>query len=132
MSKEWTHSGAFAHFGASPRNIQWSWSAKSADGKTVVLTLWKDKITRRDGRVLYEWGVLPDQVRRRPGFSELMENLAWARDHCNGRFRVIIAKAKDERADPRSIEECYPVKWAMKLIEFDPIAGTFTAEQEIA
>jgi hypothetical protein len=130
MPKKWTHTEAFAHFGATPRNVQWSWSGKSADGKTVVLTLWQDRITRKNGRVLYESGSLPDQVRRRPGFSELMENLAWARDHCGGCFRVIIARAKDRHADPRSIEECFPVKWAMKLIEFDPIAGTFTAEQE--
>jgi hypothetical protein len=59
-----------------------------------------------------------------------MDNLAWARDHCGGRFNVIIAKAKDERADPRSIDECYPVKWSMKLIEFDSAAGTFMAEAE--
>jgi hypothetical protein len=61
-----------------------------------------------------------------------MENLAWSREHCGGRFHVIIAKAKDERSDPRVIDECYPVKWAMKLTEFDPVAGTFVGETEEA
>lgn len=130
MPKKWTHTAAFSHFGAIPRNIQWSWSARSDDGQTVVVTLWKDRIIRRDGRVLYEWAVSSADIRRRPGFGELMDNLAWARDHCDGRFKVIIAIAKDERADPRSIEECYPVKMVMKLTEFDLATGAFLAEAE--
>jgi hypothetical protein len=132
MPKKWTHGAAFSHFGATPRNVQWSWSARSDDGRTVVVTLWKDRVVRKDGRITYEWTAPPDHVRRRPGFSELMDNLAWSRDHCGGRFSVIIATAKDEHADPRSIDECYPVKWRMKLIEFDSAAGTFTAEAETA
>jgi hypothetical protein len=59
-----------------------------------------------------------------------MENLAWARDHCSGRFRVIIAKAKDVNADPRSIAECFPSKMVMRLLELDADTGAFLAEVE--
>jgi len=130
MPKKWTHTEAFLHFGAAPRNVQWSWSARSDDGGTVVVTLWQDLFSRKDGRLLYQWPPLPEHVRRRPGFSELMENLTWARDHCDGRLKVIIAKAKDTKADPRSIEECFPSKMTMKLVEFNATTGTFVAEAE--
>jgi hypothetical protein len=131
MPKKWTHTQAFLHFGVSPRNVQWSWSARSSDGKTVVVTLWQDVFSRKGGRLLYQGSPLPEHVRRRPGFGELMENLAWARDHCDGHFKVIVAKAKDVRADPRSIEGCFPSKkMTMKLIELDAITGTFVAEAE--
>jgi hypothetical protein len=59
-----------------------------------------------------------------------MENLAWACDRCEGRFKVIIAKAKDRNADPRSIEECFPSKMVMKLVKFDAASGAFIAEAE--
>jgi hypothetical protein len=52
------------------------------------------------GQLVYE-NTVNDSIRSRPGFSELMENLTWARDHCGGRFNVIIAKAKDPNAEPR-------------------------------
>src|ERR1019366_2706519 len=42
MPKKWGLAEAFAHFGATGRNQRWSWSARSADGKTVVITLWRD------------------------------------------------------------------------------------------
>jgi hypothetical protein len=130
MAKKWTHTEAFAHFGTVPRNIQWSWSARSDDGQTVVLTLWQDQFSRQDGHLVYKHAPFEEHVRRRPGFGELMENLPWARDHCAGRFKVIIARAKDTRADPRSIEECFPSKMIMKLVEFDPSTGAYVANVE--
>src|SRR5688572_15784430 len=107
MPKKWSHTQAFAHFDTKPRNIQWSWSARSEDGKTVVVTLWQDLFSRMNGRLVYERPQAHEHVRRRPGFSELMKNLAWARDHCGGKFKVIVAKAKDPNADPRTIEQCF-------------------------
>jgi hypothetical protein len=130
MPKKWTHTEAFSHFGTTPRNVQWSWSARSDDGQTVVVTFWQDLFSRKDGRLLYERSAPQQHLRRRPGFNELMENLAWARDHCGGRFKVIVAKAKDVKADPRSIEECFPTKMTMKLVEFDAATGAFVAEAE--
>jgi hypothetical protein len=48
-----THTAAFAHFGTRPRNVQWSWSARSEDGATVVATFWQDLFERKDGRLVY-------------------------------------------------------------------------------
>jgi hypothetical protein len=60
-----------------------------------------------------------------------MDNLIWARDRCDGRFRVIVAKAKDESAHPRSIAECFPhEKMVMRLKRLDLETGNFIAEAE--
>lgn len=131
MAKNWTHTAAFGHFGATPRNVQWSWSAKSADGKTVVVTLWQDLFEKRDGRVVYSWvGQDLRDPDTRLGFHEMLENIAWARDHCDGLFKVIIAIAKDPRAEPRSIKECFPSKMVMRLTSFDTETGAFVAKAE--
>ena len=45
---------AFAQFGVAGRNQRWSWSARSDDGETVVLTLWQDLVKVRDGNVHYD------------------------------------------------------------------------------
>ncbi|MBF9234617.1 hypothetical protein [Microvirga alba] len=47
---------AFAYFGAAGRNPRWSWSARSPDGKTVVVTMWKDLITYENGTAIYDGG----------------------------------------------------------------------------
>jgi hypothetical protein len=58
-----------------------------------------------------------------------MKNLEWARDHCDGRFRVIVGIAKDRNARPRAIKECFPSdKLVMKLTHLDTLIGAFTAE----
>ena len=133
MPEKWSHTGAFAYFGATPRNVQWSWSARSSDGQKVVVTLWQDQFKRRDNRLVYESQFESRERDKRHGFRELMNNLLWARDHCDGRFRVIVAKAKDTNAYPRSIEECFPHKtMIMQLKGLDLETGNFTAEAERA
>lgn len=130
MAKRWTHSEAFAHFGTTPRNVQWSWSARNEESGTVVVTFWQDEFSRRDNRLMYARPAAEPDLRRRPGFKELMENLAWARDHCAGQLKVIVAKAKDVNANPRSIRECFPSKMLMRLVELDTSSGAFLAETE--
>lgn len=124
-----SHTAAFAHFGTKPKNVQWSWSARSEDGKTVVVTLWQDLFKRVDGKLVYE---RPDtdgaHLDSRPGFRELMDNLAWARDRCDGKMALIIAIPKDRNADPRSIAECFPSKVAMRLTYLDTHTGAYSAE----
>ena len=73
---------AFASYGAVCANPRWSWSARSPEGKTVVMTLWKDGV-RLNGKSFYydsfdlegsgKWKDLP-------GNREGIENLKWARD----------------------------------------------------
>ena len=131
MPKEWNHTEAFAHFGVTPRNVQWSWSGRTGDGKTVVVTLWQDQFEIQNGRFVYERPPSPpDEPDTRLGFLELMENLAWARDHCDGRFKVIAAVARDKTARPRSMKECTPTKMVMRLTHLDLDAGSFAAEEE--
>jgi len=130
MPKKWTHTAAFKYFGTTPRNIQWSWSARNEESSTVVATFWQDEFHRNEGRLVYTWPEQDEDIRGRPGFSEMMENLAWARDHCEGRFRVIIAKAEDVHANPRTILECFPSEVVMRLTKFDPVSGAFVAEAE--
>jgi len=59
-----------------------------------------------------------------------MENLEWARDHCNGRVKVIVAIAKDINVSPRSIRECFPSKMVMKIVDFNAESGALLAEAE--
>jgi hypothetical protein len=64
----------------------------------------------------------------RPGNRERIENLIWARDHCNGLFRVVITVAKDPDAEPREIDECYPKDdWLMQITELDESTAQFRA-----
>ena len=129
MSKQ-THTSAFAHFGTTPRNVQWSWSARSPDGKTVVVTLWQDQLKPKDGKLTYSMTAEDSaRIAHRPGHRELMENLAWSRDNCAGVFAVIIAIPKDRNADPRSISECFPSNIRMMITDLDLTLGTFSAEQ---
>lgn len=125
-----THTSAFAHFGTVPRNVQWSWSARNDVTKTVVVTLWQDEFTRKDGKTIYERPPLHRQVRSRHGYPEMMDNLAWAQDHCDGLLRVIVAIAKDPTASPRSIKECFPHDMIMRLSHVDFDTGAFTAIAE--
>lgn len=130
MPGKWTHTKAFASFGVVPRNTRWSWSARSEDGKTVVATLWQDQFERKDGRVIYARPGFTPGERKRPGFMEWIENLTWAQSNCQGRFKVIVAVAKDIQATPRSIGECFPSKMTMRLVQFDRDTGAFVAEAE--
>ncbi len=131
MSRRWTHTSAFAHFGTKPRNVQWSWSARNEESKTVVVTFWQDQLVRREGKLIYERpGHDPRHPDRRPGFRELMDNMAWARDHCGGLLRIIVAIARDRNAEPRSIQECFPSKMSMRLTHLDTESGAFRAEAE--
>jgi hypothetical protein len=129
MAKKWTHTAAYKHFGTKPKNVQWSWSARSDDGKTVVVTLWQDRFKRRNNHLSYEsLGFDPGNPDTRPGFRELMENLTWAQSHCGGQFKVITAIAKDITAEPRSIQECFPTKMVMRLTHLDVTKGAYSAE----
>jgi hypothetical protein len=131
MTKNWTHTAAFEHFGTKPRNVRWSWSARSDDGKIVVGTLWKDEFSGERKRLYERPGLDPNTpAHGRLAFNELKENLIWAEDHCDGRIRVIIAIAKDIKAIPRAIAECYPTKMIMKLRKLDRYTGAFLLELE--
>lgn len=122
---------AFARYGASGRNMRWSWSARSADGKTVVMTLWEDGLDYKQKPITYRSRA--EKADRSwldsPGGRERKENLEWAADHCAGEFRVVIVKAKDLLADPREIAEAYAQPNMLgRITSLDRDTGEFTAE----
>jgi hypothetical protein len=121
---------SFAHFGATGKNRRWSWSAKSADGKTVVMALWKDGFDYSSQPIAYDTinrKNLPAWISR-AGNRERLEYLMWARVHCNGIFKVVVVVAKDEKAEPRKIAECFPQdKMTMKITDLNELTGEFRA-----
>lgn len=129
MSKTWTKRAAFAHFGAVGKNDRWSWSARSPDGSVVVLTLWRDEFNYSTDPPTYSsFGRKWASRENRPGNNERRDNLVWARDHCGGVFRAVIAVATDVTADPRKIASCAPSPLRFRLLELDEVSGEFLAE----
>jgi len=128
MAKNWNLSECFQKFGATGANSRWSWSARSPDGAVVVLTLWKDQIEVQGKTAIYDtFGKNLDKWVDKPGNRERLENLKWARDHCDGLFRVVITTAKDVSANPRAISECYPHDMQMRLYDLNEDTGEFRA-----
>lgn len=130
MTKRWNKTECFDYFGVKTANPRWSWSGRSEDGAIVALTLWQDKLKPHpEGGLIY--------VDRdydgigwvdTPGNSERRANLKHALAHCDGKFRVVIARAKDVRAAPRAIAECFPhPSLIMQLVELDDRTRQFVA-----
>ena len=129
MPKHFTHAKCFATFGVKPKNPRWSWSGRSEDGTSVAVTLWQDKF-ENGGRTYKSWEDRSEDWKTSPGFVELIENLAHARDHLNGLVHVILAQAKDKNASPRSIARCFPHEsLKMRVIELDQDKGSFVLER---
>lgn len=126
MPKKYTHTDCFNHFGVKWKNINWSWSGRSDE--KVAVTLWQDRFL--EGGTAYEsWKTdQPGEWRSRPGFVELIENLAFAEDHLNGVVHVIIAVAKDKNVSPRSIERSFPSQMTMRVASHDRDEGKFRLE----
>ena len=126
-----SHTACFAHFGTKPTNVQWSWSARNEQTRTVVVTLWQDEFVKKDGKLVYERGPIWDASKARLGHRELMRNLRWSLDNCDGWLKVIIAIAKDKHAKPRSIAECFPTKMQVKVAHLDEASGEFALEAAV-
>ncbi|WP_375429542.1 hypothetical protein [uncultured Sphingomonas sp.] len=130
MSKNYNHRECFEFYDTVPRNLRWSWSGKSVDGQHVAVTLWQDRFEEQ-GRIYRSWKTdHPGEWRSRPGFVELIDNLAHSRDKLGGRVHVILAQARDKDVSPRSILRCFPQKaLKMRVLELDEQEGTFVLER---
>jgi hypothetical protein len=129
MANKWTRTAAFRFFNTEPRNPNWSWSARSANGRTVVLTLWKHEFRGPAGNMVYarsDWG----DWHQGKGSRFFLEDLTWALAHCGGGVRVIVA-VRDLSASPRvRTAECYPRKnLVMRVMHVNLQTGAFTLEQ---
>ena len=110
MTTKWTREEAFAHFGATPTNKRWSWSARGEE--VVAMSLWKDQLDFSSGRITYhgDWA-----SSHKLGAKEGIENIAYALEHLGGIFRVVLC-TRDPWQTERSEElECRPQAWAMKI-----------------
>ena len=123
---------AFGYFGAVPANRQWSWSARSPDGRTVAINWWKDLETRRNGKLVYDTRNMQNlaEWQWRHGNRDRIRNLVHARDHCNGLFRIVWVKTNDPDQRVRKTIERYPDETLqMRLIKLDEGTGEFLAEE---
>lgn len=128
MKRRYTHTDAFGSFGVVPKNTYWSWSGRSPDGKTVVVTLWDHELGMLHGRYSVEGKIDMSKL----GGRELFENLKWALDHCNGRVHVIRAFARDPGAEKLKIKDCEPASFTMKVAYLDLETGTYLLQIEMA
>lgn len=130
MPKRFTHKECFESYGTKPRNLRWSWSGRSVDGKVVSVTLWQDRFENGVNQYRSAAHVGDDKWFGSPGHNELIENLAWAQRECDGEVRVIIAIAKDRAASPRSIRECFPKpELRMRVAHLDLHTRDFVLER---
>jgi hypothetical protein len=92
-----------------------------------------DRFSRKKTPVEYEEDTGPsERWAARPGNRERLENLIWARDHCAGEFRVVMAIAKDTSADPREIRDCFPKEDLYMRITYLNPASFVDFKQSIA
>jgi hypothetical protein len=103
MRKKCTLAASFAYFKAKASNPRWAWSARSRDGKTVVVTLWEDKIIQRGRHVIY---TSPSKTRSNSnGFNDRPKNLIWALENCDGNFKSssLGGSTQSHRRSPRAV-----------------------------
>jgi hypothetical protein len=132
MTGSGTKRAAYAYFGATLANPFWSWSARSADESTVVLTWWRDEVDRKGNVLVYDMRNHPRlaEWQDRLGNRERVRNLIWARDHCGGLFRVVWGEA--DKARVRKGKNYWPDNnLRMRLIELNEQTGEFLAESTV-
>jgi hypothetical protein len=99
-------SDAFAFFGTKLRNARLDLSTRSEADKTVVVALWRDRFDYSNrAAVTYSLRLTgqPAEWLDQPGNRARLEDLRWAREHCDGRFRVVVLEAADPAAEPRTV-----------------------------
>jgi hypothetical protein len=128
-------SEAFGFFNTKLRDKRLDLSARNEADKTVVLALWRDGFDyskrpavsyrlHRSGAKMPDWMELPGNRTR-------LGDLQWAREHCDGCFRVVIIEATDPAAEPRVVAGASPQQlMVMKITELDEETGEFTAAAE--
>jgi len=121
-----SRTAAFASYGVSLVNPNWSLSGRSDARRAVAVSLWQDELRGRGGRLFYErtsWEGWHDG----PGRREFFENLKWALDNTLGIVRVV---ASTRKGDVRI--ESFPLpNLVMRVAHLDATAGAFRLEQVI-
>jgi hypothetical protein len=128
MEAKLTRSKAYRFFGTRPKNVYRSLSARSEDGCSVAITLWRDQLRGPPGHMVYEllnWGDW-----HRGNCRSFFKDLEHAVDNCGGIvFIVLVVRDLTNVAQVRTAD-CYPVKnWAMRITHLDSATGSFRLEQ---
>ena len=127
--RRWTFRDAFAEFGAKATNPRQTWSARNDRDKIVVLSLWEDGFDPAPGSKYssFDQPSLPHWQNSR-GNKDRIKNLKFAREHCDGLFRVVVVTAKDRDVIPRSALKLYqhPTR-IMRLTKLNEETGEFSA-----
>ena len=101
MTKSWSHKACFNSYDVRSADPRWSWSGKTDDGKTIAITCWQDRFEKGVDLFRSHTHFGETGWESRPGHNELIRNLAWARDNCDGVVRIIIiATPVDPNASP--------------------------------
>ena len=118
---------AYEALGAVLKNERWAWSGRSEDGRTVVVTLWADKLRAVPGGFRFEATDL-DAWRTKRGNRERIRDLVQARDECDGLFKVVIGR-ENQTGDAMLEGSVYEASdLTMRLIDLDETTGEFSAE----
>jgi hypothetical protein len=125
-----TRTDCFKHFDVKLKNAQWSRSARSSDGKIVVVSLWQDQFKMIGGVLTYEHSPDVDWFKKDSlGQTELRENLIWARDNCDGIVSVVLVSARENGDGVRGVGISDPEdRYRMRLVSLDEESGAFTSE----
>jgi len=123
-----TRAEAFRQLGTRASNVYRSLSARSADGRTVAVTLWRDRFHGPAGAMFYELSCWGDW--HRGNCQGFFSDLEHAKTHCGGIVHVVVV-ARDRTANPEvRTSDCYPVKnWAVRITHLDSATGSFRLEQ---
>ena len=131
MANKGTRTDAFASYGTVLKNVLWSLSGRSADEKTVAVSIWQEELTGGAGALVYDrpsWGDWYDG----PGRRLLFEDLALARDNCGGIVRIVLSIRKEGDREPVQVSGCHAAPdLVMRVTHTDPKKGAFRLEQVV-
>jgi hypothetical protein len=129
MAAEGTRTAAFASYGIDLVNVNWSLSGRSEDGKTVAVSIWESELIGPAGKRVYDrpnWGTWYSG----PGRRYLFEDFAWARDHCEGIVRIVLATRRESAQDRvEAAESNADHDLIMRVTHMDPETGAFRLEE---
>jgi hypothetical protein len=125
-----TRDKAFGQLGTKLKNRRRDLSARSTDGGTVAVSLWKDEIRGPAGKMTCSrssWGNW-----NRSTYLPFLKDLAWALAHCGGIVRVVIVVRAEENVLRVRTADCYPAQNLLMRVTFvDLVAGAFRLEQVV-
>jgi hypothetical protein len=129
MAAEGTRTAAFASYGIVLRNVLWSLSGISEDPPTVAVSLWDSEFSEVDGKRVYDRPAWADWYKG-PGKTHLFKDLDWAREHCDGKVKIVLATRKDADRDPvQATQSRADHDLIMRVTHMDPEIGAFRLEE---